>query len=160
MNEYLKMNRIRYILFFTLLFIATLNAQNKKSIDLNWQTDFEKAKELATNEGKYIIIYFTGYDRTDSCQMLNEDFFYTEKFKNFADKNLILLRVNTHMREDAISDDQKLKNAQLSKLFNQKVHPTVVLTDADGKLIDKIESYNYLRDTSKHNDLLSKVVKK
>lgn len=150
------MKKLVYILLL-MIYTISVNSQNERSIDLNWKTDFEKAKEMATAEGKYIIVYFTGYDRTDSCQMLNKDFFYTEKFKNFADKNLILVRVNTHKREDAISDEQKIKNAQLSKLFNQKVHPTVVLTDADGKLIDKIESYNYLRDTSKHYALLAKV---
>lgn len=142
-----------------LICTSTLSAQNNKSIDLNWQTDFEKAKELASSENKHILIYFTGYDRGDSCQMLNEDFFYTEKFQKIAKKYLILVRVNAHLRQDAISDDQKKKNASLSKQFSQKVHPTVVLTDAKGKLIDKIESYNYLRDTSKHYELLVKVVK-
>ncbi|MET2985151.1 thioredoxin family protein [Aureibaculum conchae] len=152
------MRKIAYIIVLVLICSVTLTAQNKKSIDLNWQTDFEKAKELATSEDKHILIYFTGYDRTDSCQMLNEDFFYTEKFQKIAKEHLILVRVNEPMREDAISDQQKKKNAILSKQYHQKVHPTVVLADAEGKLIGMIESYNYLRDTSKHYGLLEKVV--
>ena len=152
------MKKIAYIIVLVLICSVTLTAQNKKSIDLNWQTDFEKAKELATSEDKHILIYFTGYDRTDSCQMLNEDFFYTEKFQKIAKEHLILVRVNEPMREDAISDEQKKKNATLSKKYHQKVHPTVVLVDAEGKLIGMIESYNYLRDTSKHYGLLEKVV--
>lgn len=135
-------------------------AQNKKSIDLNWKTDFEIAKKLASSEDKNILIYFTGYDRTDSCQMLNEDFFYTEKFQKIAKEHLILVRVNEPIMQNAISDDQKKKNAVLSKQFKQRIHPTVVLADADGNLIGKIESYNYLRDTSKHYALLEKAIKK
>ncbi|MDY7396694.1 thioredoxin family protein [Aureibaculum sp. 2210JD6-5] len=154
------MNKIFYILFLTLSCSFGINAQNKKPIDLNWQTDFEKAKELATSETKHILIYFTGYDRSDSCQMLNEDFFYTEKFQKIANQHLILVRVNEPIRQNAISDDQKKKNNVLSKKFNQKVHPTVVLCSADGELISMIESYNYLRDTSKHYALLEKVIKK
>ncbi len=153
------MKKIACILFLFLNWTMIANAQNNKSVDLNWQTDFEKAKGLAIAENKHILIYFTSYDRGDSCQMLNEDFFYTEKFKKIAEKYFILVRVNAHLRQDAISNDQKQKNAILSKQFNQKVHPTVVLTDAKGKLIDKIESYNYLRDTSKHYALLDKVIK-
>ena len=153
------MKKLAYILFLMLIYTSTTIAQNKKSIDLNWQSDFEKAKELASSENKHILIYFTGYDRSDSCQMLNEDFFYTEKFEKIAKENLILVRVNEPMRQDAISDEQKRKNTALSKKFNQKVHPTVVLTDAEGIQIDIIESYNYLRDTSKHYALLNKLVK-
>ena len=153
----MEMRKIAYILFLIMFCTFTTNAQNKKSIDLNWQTDFEKAKELATAENKHILIYFTGYDRTDSCQMLNEDFFYTEKFQKIAKQYLILVRVNAHMMADAITNDQKKKNLVVSKRFNQNVHPTVVLTDADGNLIGKIESYNYLRDTSKHYALLKSV---
>ena len=160
MNNKNKMNKIVYILL--VLFIYNTNgiAQNKKSIDLNWQTDFAKAKKLASSENKGILIYFTGHDRTDSCQMLNEDFFYTEKFQNIAKNHLILVRVNSDLRNSAVSNDQKKKNTALSKQFYQSVHPTVVLTDANGKLIGKIESYNYLRDTSKHYALLDRAIEK
>jgi len=154
------MRKIAYILLLALIYTSIVNAQNNKSIDLNWQTDFEKVKVLASSENKHILIYFTSYNRGDTCQMLNEDFFYTKKFQKFAKQHLILLRVNEPMRQDAISDDQKKKNETLSKQFDQKVHPTVVLTEADGKLIDKIESYNYLRDTSQHYALLNKIIKK
>ncbi|RPD98753.1 thioredoxin family protein [Aureibaculum marinum] len=153
------MRKIAYIVFLMLTCTLSANSQNNKSIDLNWQSDFEKAKKLATSEGKHILVYFTGYDRTDSCQMLNEDFFYTEKFQKIAQRYLILVRVNAHARPDALTDEQKKKNHALSKQFNQKVHPTVVLTDANGKMIEKIESYNYLRDTSKHYALLKKIMK-
>ncbi len=96
-------------IIFVSIFSTDSNAQQKKSIDLNWQTDFEHAKELANSENKNILIYFTGYDRMSSYKMLNEDFFYTEKFQKIAHQHFILVRVNTQKREDAISEEQKVK---------------------------------------------------
>jgi len=143
----------------TVATLINLNAQRQKSIDLNWQTDFDKAQQLASSENKLILIYFTGFDRSDSCKMLNEDLFYTEKFQKIAAEHLILVRVNTPRRKDAISEDQKKKNKGLSDRYHQKVHPTVVLTDAKGKQLGIIESYNYLRDTSQHYTLIYKTIK-
>jgi len=50
-----------------------------------------------------------------------------------------LVRVNSPKREDAISEEQKHKNAILSKQYDQKMHPTVVLTDAKGKQLGKLK---------------------
>ncbi len=150
------MKKQLHILLLLTFSIAISNAQQKKSIDLNWQTDFEQAKKLASSENKNILIYFTGYDRISSCNLLNNDFFYTDKFQKIAQKNLILVRVNIPKREDAISEEQKEKNTLLSKQYHLRVHPTVVLTNAKGELLGKIESYNYLHDTSKHYALIEK----
>ncbi len=151
--------QILYIVFFLIVTVDTVNGQ-KKSIDLNWQTDFEEAKQLASKQNKLILIYFTGSDWSQPCKMLNKDFFYTEKFQKIAAKNLILVRVNSPRRPDLISGFQKDKNLKLKKQYNQKVLPTVVLTDANGTSLGMVESYNYLHDTSKHYDLIDGALKK
>jgi len=154
------MKRFVFILFFLAVGLTTVNSQSKKSIDLNWHTDFENAKELASSQNKSILIYFTGSDWSRSSKMLNKDFFYTEKFQKIASENLILVRVNSPRRSNLISNLQQTKNQKLSKTYHQKVYPTVVLTDANGKQLGIVESYNYLHDTSKHYALINKVVKK
>ncbi len=151
--------QILYILFFLIVTVDTVNGQTK-SIDLNWQTDFEEAKQLATKQNKLILIYFTGSDWSQPCKMLNKDFFYTEKFQKIATENLILVRVNSPRRPDLISGFQKGKNLELKKRYNQKILPTVILTDANGTSLGMIESYNYLHDTSKHYALIEGVLKK
>ena len=135
-------------------------AQQKKSIDLNWQTNFEEAKKLAKSQNKLILIYFTGSDWSKPSKMLNKDFFYTKKFQKIALENLILVRINAPRRPDLISSLQKNKNLELKKKYNQKVVPTVVITDAKGNSLGKLESYNYLHDTSKHYKLIEKALKK
>ncbi|MGB5364022.1 MAG: thioredoxin family protein [Aureibaculum sp.] len=152
------MKKIFYILL--IFSFVTTNAQIDKSIDLNWHTNFDEAKQMANSQDKLILIYFTGSDWSQPCKLLNQDFFYTEKFQQIAKKHLVLVRVNSPRRPNLISDLQKNKNSELSTMYNQKVYPTVVLTDAQGKKLGILESYNYLHDTSKHYALINKVIKK
>ena len=70
------------------------------------------------------------------------------------------MRVDAPRRPNLISELQSSYNRGLSKTYDQKVYPTVVIVDAKGTKLDMIESYNYLHDTSKHYELLSKVLKK
>lgn len=151
------MKKIGFILF--LVFLNIVHSYAQKSIDLNWQSDFETAKKMAKSQNKHILIYFTGSDWSNSCKILNKDFFYTEKFQNIAEEQLILLRVNSPRRVGLISKLQQDKNLNLSRKYKQRIFPTVILTDADGNEIAKVESYNYLHDTTKHYALLDRAIK-
>ena len=153
------MKIFKYILLLIFILIANNNVLAQKSIDLNWQTDFEEAKQLADSQNKLILIYFTGSDWSQSCKKLNTDFFYTEDFQELAQKYLILLRINSPRRSGLISGFQESKNLDLKKLYNQKVFPTVIITDAEGKQLGMLESYNYLHDTSEHYELIERALK-
>jgi thioredoxin-related protein len=147
---------------FVVLFIAlscTMVFAQQKSYDLNWKTDFEEAKTVAKKENRLVLIYFTGSDWSSACKKLNKDFFYTEKFKKLSDESLVLVRVDAPRRPNLISDYQTSSNQDLSNKYDQKVYPTVVLVDANGKKLGMIESYNYLHDTSKHYALINDALK-
>ncbi len=154
------MKKVVIIMLLLLLWGSESLFAQQKSIDLNWQTNFEKAKKQATKNNKKILIYFTGSDWSSACKNLNKDFFYTEKFKKIAVESFILVRVDAPRRPNLISELQSSYNRQLSKTYNQKVYPTVVMVDSTGTKLGMIESYNYLHDTSKHYELLQKVLKK
>ena len=153
------MKKFKYILLIIIIIIANNNVLAQKSIDLNWQTDFDEAKQLADSQNKLILIYFTGSDWSQSCKRLNTDFFYTEDFQELAQKYLILVRINSPRRSGLISGFQESKNLDLKKRYNQKVFPTVIITDAEGKQLGILESYNYLHDTSKHYELIERALK-
>ena len=129
------MKKFKYVLLLIIIIIANNNVIAQKSIDLNWQTDFEEAKQLADSQNKLILIYFTGSDWSQSCKRLNTDFFYTEDFQELAQKYLILVRINSPRRSGLISGFQESKNLDLKKRYDQKVFPTVIITDAEGKTI-------------------------
>ncbi|MDJ0645589.1 MAG: thioredoxin family protein [Flavobacteriaceae bacterium] len=154
------MKRIKTIGLLVALLLSSGAFAQKKGYDLNWQSDFEQAKTMAKTQNKLILIYFTSSDASTASKRLNEDFFYTEKFKELSEKHLILLRVNMPRRSNLISEFQKTSNQELSVQYGQKVIPTVVLCDANGKDLGMIESYNYLHDTSKHYALINKALKK
>ncbi len=154
------MKRLNSIVIIITIFIGIQAYAQKKGFDLNWQSDFEQAKTMAKKDNKLILIYFTSSDDSAASKKLNEDFFYTEKFKKLADQNLILLRVNMPRRPDLITEFQKGDNQKLSEKYGQKVIPTVVLTNIEEKNMGMIESYNYLHDTSKHYALINEALKK
>jgi thioredoxin-related protein len=151
----------KFLIILFLVGFSTLNSSfgQQKNIDLNWQNNFKEAKQLAAAQHKLILIYFTGSDWSKPSQMLNKDFFYTDKFQKIAAQNLILVRINSPRRPDLISNFQQNKNSELKKRYHQKVFPTIILTDADGKLLGRLESYNYLHDTSKHFNLINNIIK-
>lgn len=155
-----KMKKIVVIVLFCVAFYSQPFFAQQKGIDLNWQSNFETAKKTAAKSKKSILIYFTGSDWSSACKNLNKEFFYTKKFKKIADENLILVRVDAPRRPNLISELQASNNSKLSKKYEQKVYPTVILVDAEGKKLGMIESYNYLHDTSKHYELVNTVIKK
>jgi len=152
----------KVILLFTLvLFQFTLNAQEKS--ELNWLEDFEQAKVIAKKQNKPILIFFTGSDWCGLCKMLEKDFFSTDKFKETANKSLILYKADfPQRRTDIVTAAQKLVNTALDKKYSKtrgtRVFPTIVMIDASGKEINFIESYNYIHDTSRHTKLIDYVL--
>lgn len=154
------MKKLKIIGCIAALFLVLPLAAQKKGYDLNWRSDFDQAKIVAKQSNKLILIYFTSSDAsTTASKSLNEDFFYTEKFKNLADDHLILVRVNISRRETLAAELQKSSNQLLISKYDQKIIPTVVLCDANGTKIGMIESYNYLHDTSKHYALINEAIK-
>ena len=72
------------------------------SQELNWQTDYDTAKQIAQQENKSILMYFTGSDWCAPCKQLKEDFFHSERFINESEK-LVLLMVDLPFRQDILS---------------------------------------------------------
>ena len=144
-------------IFFLLMSMFSLAQEH--TVELTWHTDYRQALEMAKSENKKLLIYFTGSDWSIPCKMLNDDFFYTEKFKDIAVKHLILLRVNSPRRDNMLSDFHQNAVAQLRIKYKQKVFPTVIITDTEGKMLGKVESYNYLHDTSNHYAMIKRVLR-
>lgn len=155
----------KIFLFLTIIFlhISILNAQEDvTNNDLNWISNFEVAKKLATTQNKPILIFFTGSDWCGICKMLDKDFLSTDKFKGISSEKLILYKADFPRRTDLVPLDQKAINETLStkysKTRSKRVFPTIVLIDANGNELGFIESYNYIHDTTRHYGLLDNVL--
>jgi len=101
-----------------------------------WQTDFAAAKEIASEEHKPIVLVFQGSDWCVPCIKLNREIWSTDSFKNYAQKNYVMLLADFPRRKkNALSEAQAAANAELAETYNTiGAFPFVVILNSKGKL--------------------------
>ncbi|AKP51776.1 thioredoxin family protein [Cyclobacterium amurskyense] len=103
----------------------------------DWQTDFSKAKELATKEKKPIILVFQGSDWCAPCIKLSREIWSTETFINYAKDNYIMFQADfPRKKKNALPEKQAAANAKLAEIYDKNgVFPLVVVLDNRGNLL-------------------------
>jgi len=99
-----------------------------------WLTDFNKAKKEAAEKKLPILADFSGSDWCGWCIKLDKEVFSQKEFKEFAKEKLILFLAD-FPREKELKAEVKAQNEQLRKAYGIEGFPTVLLLDADGKVI-------------------------
>ncbi|QVY67018.1 thioredoxin family protein [Polaribacter sp. Q13] len=107
----------------------------EETISLNWQPTFKDALKKSKNEKKPVLIYFTGSDWCGPCKILDKKLFHTQKFKDIADKDLILYEADSPRNLDLISSDKIEINNDLKRKFQIRTFPTLVFVNHKGKII-------------------------
>ena len=97
-----------------------------------WTEDFEQAKKLATKEQRLILMDFTGSDWCQPCKLLHKKYYDAEEFKAFANKKLVLVKVDFPLSSEQ-SKKQKAANEKLSDEFKVQGFPTTIIVDLNGK---------------------------
>lgn len=110
------------------LFAASVFAGN------NWHVDFEKAKNLAKEENKNILLDFTGSDWCGWCIKLDEEVFDKTAFKDYAKENLVLVEID-FPRSKEQSAETKAQNERLLQQFGVRGFPTIVILNSQGQKI-------------------------
>lgn len=122
----------KILIAFVLMFITlgTTTAQE-------WQTDFAKAKQIATTEKKPIILVFQGSDWCAPCIKLNREIWSTDTFKKYADKNYVMLQADFPRKKiNSLSEAQTKANAVLAEKYNKQGYfPFVVVLNSEGKVL-------------------------
>ncbi|MFT5127091.1 MAG: thioredoxin-related protein [Rhodothermales bacterium] len=96
-----------------------------------WTSDFGAAQKQAREEGKSLLIDFTGSDWCGYCIKLHESVFGKEDFLKAASKDFILVEIDSP-RHKTLSPTIKEQNDKLVQEFGVQGYPTVILTSADG----------------------------
>ena len=120
--------------------IHLLNAEEAKSVneqqtkEINWLTDYEKAKALAKKESKPLFLYFTGSDWCSWCKKMDSEILSTAPFQQALGDAFIFVKLDF---PELTPLDPKLKkqNQELQKTFNVRGFPTIILLDPDLKQI-------------------------
>lgn len=113
------MKNILYTLILT-LFITT-NGMSQERV--KWHTDLNQALEIAFNEDKNVLLFFTGSDWCGWCKRLQSEVFKTPDFEEWSQK-VVLVELDYPKRTP---QDQNIRaqNAQLQGMFQVRGYPTV-----------------------------------
>ncbi|MBM77274.1 MAG: thioredoxin family protein [Crocinitomicaceae bacterium] len=133
----------------TLLFItisSIVYTQNENA--LKWETKLDQAINKAVSENKTMMLFFTGSDWCGWCMRLQKEVFVKPEFKNWADKNVVLVELDFPRRT---AQDPKIsqQNRELAQMFQVRGYPTVwfvepEISDSNQINLKKIGYQGYL----------------
>lgn len=113
----------------TLTLFATVRAA-----PAGWLTDFEQAQAQAKETGRPILVNFSGSDWCGWCIRLDNEVLQKTEFKSYATNNLVLFEAD-FPRQTKLPEMIAKQNQALAERFSVQSFPTVLLLDAEGKLI-------------------------
>ena len=121
-----------FVLPVFLMLILTGCSKSGTSDSLIWKTDLNQALATAKKENKVVLINFTGSDWCQWCQRLSNEVFSKKEFEDFANKNLVLVKVD-FPRNIEQSNATKYYNQQLANMYGVEGFPTIILLDKNGR---------------------------
>jgi thioredoxin-related protein len=100
----------------------------------DWSENYATAVAQAKKEHKLILLDFTGSDWCIWCKRTDAEVFDTKQFKDYADKKLVLVRLD-FPKERPMPAEVKAQNAKLQEKFNIEGYPTLIVLNPDGKVV-------------------------
>ena len=136
MGERKDMKSTRIFLFlFTSLLVTMIPA-----IAAGWGDDYKAALADAAKQNKNVLLDFTGSDWCGWCIKLKKETFNQPAFKEFADKNLVLVEVDFPQGK-TLPPAVKKQNDQLQEQYQVQGFPTLVVLNPQGKIIKQQSGY-------------------
>ncbi|HBP19889.1 MAG TPA: hypothetical protein DEA08_19125 [Planctomycetes bacterium] len=128
-------------------YVAKLRALLKEGFDAKtgkakpkpkptWTTSWQEAVAESKASGKVILADFTGSDWCGWCKRLHAEVFNTREFVAWAKERVILLELDFPSRKKQ-PDELKTQNEELQKRYGIEGFPTVLLLDAEGKILGR-----------------------
>lgn len=120
--------------FLSFAFVAALlfrAAPSHAAAPEGWTEDYAKALEQAKAEHKKVLLDFTGSDWCSWCKKIDAEVFDTQKFKDYAAKKLVLVKVD-FPRGTPQTDEIKSQNAKLKEKHKVNGFPTLIIVSSSG----------------------------
>lgn len=119
----------------------------------DWNTNFTKAKQIAANENKPIILVFQGSDWCAPCIKLDHEVWSAAAFKKYAKEHFVMLQADfPRKKKNGLPKEQIKANGYLFETYNKNgIFPFVVVLNSDGKVLGetsykKTTPENYIKD--------------
>ena len=131
------MNTLRQLTTLLLLLAGTGSVALAGSNPVPWLTNEQEAYEAARVTRRPVLIFFTGSDWCVWCDAMEDEIFNTTEFARFADRNLVLLKLD-FPKSYELPEAQMKQNRSLRKQYGVSGYPTVVVTDGQGKALGRM----------------------
>ena len=120
----------------TLLLMFSLSSEWLTAADSNqedaWSTDAAAASRQAKDEGKDMLLLFTGSDWCPPCIQLEKNILSQDAFLEAVQEKFILVMFD-FPQETPISDELQAQNNDWSDRYGIDAFPTLVLVDSEGQ---------------------------
>ena len=126
------MNKI-FLAAILLMIVGVSCTKSGTSDNLNWEDNLETALQKAKSENKAVLVNFTGSDWCVWCQKLSAEVFSQPEFEDYANENLILVKIDFPEKIEQ-SVETKMYNNQLAQRFGIEGYPTIFLLKNDGSV--------------------------
>ncbi len=97
-----------------------------------WMTDFEAAKVKADDEGKDLLMDFSGSDWCYWCQRLDEEVFSRQGFIDEAGRHFVFVKIDFPSDKSGQSQALQQQNDRLARIYGIQGYPTIILAHPDG----------------------------
>jgi protein disulfide-isomerase len=126
----------------TIFFILGLGLLGGTSVHAEsvWVTDYKKAQKQAKASHKLVLLDFTGSDWCGYCIQLDRAILSQQQFKDYANKNLVLVEVD-FPRQKPQSVETRKQNAELAEHYQVEGFPTLIVLNGDGKTVWRYDGF-------------------
>ena len=124
------MQNSKHLLWIGALFVTTTTHA------ASWLTDLIAGRMQAQQEGKFVMINFTGSDWCPWCIKLRQEIFSQPEFEAFASRNLVLVEIDFPKRTPQAAAVQKA-NSILVTQYKVDGFPTLVFLNQQGQVVHR-----------------------
>lgn len=105
--------------------------------EINWLTDFDKAKAQAASQSKPLFLYFTGSDWCPWCIEMDKKILSTPEFQQALGQKMIFVKID-FPKKQLLDKHLQEQNEKLAQEYGVNGFPTVILLDPNLKQIDTL----------------------
>lgn len=114
-----------------------------KPTQMDWYVSYKKALNDSRKSGKPLLIWFTNSASSPTCKQLSEELFSTHKFKDWAEENVLLLRLDSNVQEsnDNLRNIKREYLDRLKRRYKVLGAPVVLILSPRGNSYGNYRGY-------------------
>ena len=102
-----------------------------------WESGFEEAKAISGQQGKNIVLVFSGSDWCIPCEKLEKFIWASPEFIQYSKDHFVMFRADFPKKKaNALPKELQDRNDKLAETYNkQGLFPLVLVLDKKGKVL-------------------------